>query len=186
MFRVTVFIVSFLLFATACGNRKPSNPQYPDNGNRKSPIAIASLKEGSTYIKIVYGQPYRNGRTIFGDWEPYGDVWRTGANEATEITITEPILMGNDQIDPGTYSLFTIPEKEEWTIILNYELGLWGAFDYNPDKDYKRFKVPVVELEQPVEVFTIEFDEVVNEVTTLRMQWDRVRVEIPVRVFSAD
>jgi hypothetical protein len=186
MLRLFILLISLSLFASSCGNRKPSKPRYPDNANRKSPIAIASLKEGNTYIKIVYGQPYRNGRTIFGDWEPYGEVWRTGANEATEITLTQPVLLANEQIDAGSYSLFSIPGEEEWTIILNYELGLWGAFDYKQSKDYKRFTVPVNTLVDPVEVFTIEFDEAINEISTLRMEWDRVRIEIPLRVFNAD
>lgn len=170
---------AFLLTA-GCSSRKSSKPEYPDSEIRKSPIAIASVKSDNTYIKVVYGQPYRQGRTIFGSWEPYGEVWRTGANEATEITLTNPVLMNKELVEAGTYALFTIPHEEYWTIILNNDLGQWGAFEYSTNFDYKRFDVPVITLPQPAELFTIFFTEVKNKETALVLTWDLVRIEIPV------
>lgn len=177
---VNIVMISLIL---ACGPKKPTEPQQPENGNRKSPIAIASVKDDGAYIKVVYGQPYRNGRTIFGEWENYGEVWRTGANEATEITITEPILFGNEQVREGTYSLFSIPEKDSWTIILNYALGQWGSFDYDEDRDYIRIEVPTISLSSPVEIFTIEFSEPQFSSTSMSLTWDKVKVEIPIRFY---
>ncbi len=133
---------------------------------------------------MVYGQPYRNGRDIFGEWEPYGEVWRTGANEATEITFSMPVFMGEQVIEAGTYALFTIPDQEKWTIILNNDLGQWGAFEYSSERDYTRFDVPVINLESPVEAFSIEFTEVNLSLTTMIMIWDRVKVEIPIRFYE--
>lgn len=181
---LTVLFVLMLIGAIACGQQKPDTPQPADNGNRKSPIAIASVKSTGTYIKVVYGQPYRRGRTIFGDWEPYGEVWRTGANEATEITFTNTVLMGDQAIKAGTYALFTIPEPDSFTVILNHELGQWGAFEYNPERDYKRMKFPVQTLETPVEAFTIEFSEPKYSMTTMSLKWDLVRVDIPIRFYG--
>lgn len=177
------FLFFILLFGFSCES-KNTTPSEVSVGNRKSPIAIASISDESTYIKIVYGQPYRAGRDIFGDLHPYGEVWRTGANEATEITITEPILMGEQVIESGTYALFTIPNKESWTIILNMNLGQWGAFEYNQDRDYVRFDVPVINLDFPVEAFTIEFSELNRSLTTLSLAWDKVRVEVPIRFYE--
>lgn len=174
----------YLLTAVSCGSDKPENPQPVEEGNRKSPIAIASVKQDGTYIKVVYGQPYRRGRTIFGDWEPWGKVWRTGANEATEITITEPVLMGEQAIRQGTYALFTIPEPDSFTVILNHELGQWGAFEYNPERDYKRMKFPVQKLDTPVEAFTIEFSKPEYSMTTMSMKWDLIKVDIPIRFYG--
>lgn len=171
----------FLLFS-ACGKNSSAEKETPV-GNRKSPIAISSVKYDGTYIKVVYGQPYKNGRTIFGDWEPYGQVWRTGANEATEITITNPVFMGDNVVEAGTYALFTIPEEDSWTIILNNELGQWGAFEYSENRDYLRFDVPVKDLEDPVEAFTISFSDVSYSVTTMSMSWDTVQVDIPIRFY---
>ncbi len=186
--RNTLLIAPLLmLLSTAlifgCTNNDSSGEDGPSE-TRKSPIAIASIKSNSTYVKVVYGQPYRRGRDIFGDLEPWGEVWRTGANEATEVTITEPILMGVEAISPGTYALFTIPEPDSFTVILNHELGQWGAFNYNPERDYKRMKFPVTELEDPVEAFTIEFSEPQYSTTTMFLKWGIVQVDIPIRFYG--
>ncbi len=178
-----LFLISTLFIVSSCANKKPSSPQEAPSSNRKSPIAIAATSHNNTYIKVVYGQPYRRDRTIFGEWEPYGEIWRTGANEATEITITNTILMGNEAIEAGTYSLFSIPYEDHWTIILNNALGQWGAFDYSSDFDYKRFDVPVETLDRPVETFTIEFSEVQSSLTSLNLSWDVVSVKIPIRFY---
>lgn len=177
------FLVFSLFMSFGCGNKEPDSPKDSAIGNRKSPIAISSIKHENTYIKAVYGQPYRNGRTIFGDWEPYDKVWRTGANEATEITITEPVLMNMKVIDAGTYSLFTIPNKDSWTIILNNGVGQWGAFDYNKQLDAVRFEVPVIKTETPQEAFTIEFSDLQGSATVMSIAWDVVKVEIPIRFY---
>ncbi len=181
---VLVLFGAFLLTAFGCESKKPEDSQPAQNINRKSPIAIASVKHDGTYIKIVYGQPYKRGRTIFGELEPWGKVWRTGANEATEITFTDPILMGDQAISPGTYALFTIPEPDSFTVILNHELGQWGAFEYKPERDYKRIKFPVQNLEKPVEAFTIEFSEPEYSMTTMTLKWDVIKVDIPIRFYG--
>jgi hypothetical protein len=179
---ILILLLTFV-FITGCGNSNTENNDGPIE-TRKSPIAIASIKSNSTYIKVVYGQPYRRGRTIFGDLEPWGQVWRTGANEATEITITDTILMGDEAISPGTYALFTIPEPDSFTVILNHELGQWGAFNYNSERDYKRMKFPVTNLEQPVEAFTIEFSNAQYSLTTMSLKWGLVKVDIPIRFYG--
>ncbi len=174
------------LAISGCNNNNEDNSEnHTDEiGNRKSPIAIASVKNDGTYIKVVYGQPYRRGRTIFGDLLAWGEVWRTGANEATEITLTKPVLMGTEAVHPGTYSMFTIPEPDSMTVILNHEMGLWGAENYNPDRDYKRIKFPVQNLDTPVEAFTIEFTEPEYDGSTMILRWGIVRVDIPIRFFG--
>lgn len=176
-------IIFLFLFFSACNETAPDTPQPPNVDNRKSPIAISSVSYQGAYIKVVYGQPYRRGRTIFGELEPYGEVWRTGANEATEITITDTVLMGSEAVYPGTYSLFTIPKEDSWTIILNRDLGLWGAFDYNENRDYKRIDFPVQKLEEPIEAFTIQFSQPKNNTTTLSFKWDVVQVDVPIRFY---
>ncbi|MBD3617142.1 MAG: DUF2911 domain-containing protein [Gracilimonas sp.] len=183
--RFSHFIVTLLFLGVffGCQNQGSENPR-PSQESRKSPIAIASVKGDGSYVKVVYGQPYRRGRTIFGDLQPWGEVWRTGANEATEITITDPVLMGDQAINSGTYTLFTIPGPDSFTVILNHELGQWGAFEYNPERDYKRMKFPVQKLSTPVEAFTIEFSEPEYSMSTMSLKWDRVRVDIPIRFYG--
>lgn len=146
---------------------------------RPSPLEMVTMKYEDVYIKITYGRPHKRGRNIFGDLEPYGEVWRTGANEATEITVTGPIKFGGHQIQPGTYTLFTIPNKDNWTIIMNSELGQWGAYNYNSKLDVVRFDVPVTHTSMVYEPFTIEFEQKAQS-AELVMMWDRTKVSIPI------
>lgn len=179
---LVLVLVSSLAFISCDGEEA----QEPDPVRRKSPIAITKVKHADTYVKVVYGQPYRNGREIFGELVPYGEVWRTGANEATELTTTRDILFAGRELPAGTYSLFSIPGEEAWTIILNGELGLWGAFDYDVSKDILRVDVPSGETDQVTEVFTIQFEEVQSDSTTITMRWDQTEVRIPLGFLTSD
>jgi len=148
---------------------------------RKSPIAISAVQMGDTYLKVVYGQPQKRGREIFGNLVPYGEVWRTGANEATELTVTKNIEMNGNLVEAGTYTLFSIPEEDVWTIILNTKLGQWGAFNYDESYDYLRFEIPSEFSETVVESFTITFSEVTGVETIMSLAWNQTRVDIPIR-----
>lgn len=181
---LTLFF-SILLLAAGCGQPEP---EEVDPIRRKSPIAIAKVNHepSQTYVKIVYGQPYKRDRDIFGNVVPYDEIWRTGANEATEITITNDILFAGEEVNAGTYTLFSIPrESEDWTIILNSKLGQWGAFDYEDDHDVLRIKAPARQLESTHEAFTIQFEEITNDSTDIVMRWNQTEVKIPVEFTSS-
>ncbi len=174
-----------LLLLTGCGEPKP---QEPDPDRRKSPIAIAQTthEPSNTYIKIVYGQPYKNDRQIFGKLVPYNEVWRTGANEATELTTTKEITFAGKSLDAGTYALFSIPKKDgNWSIILNSKLGQWGAFDYDAAHDVFRVDVSSQSTKKVTEAFTIRFADTTGDSTSIIMDWDQTRVQIPI-TFSTD
>lgn len=148
---------------------------------RPSPLAIVSSRYKDAYIKITYSQPHKRGRSIFGGLVPYGQVWRTGANEATELTVTKDIKINGADLKAGSYSLYTIPEKDKWTIILNRDLGMWGAYNYNVKMDVMRFEVPVVPVTEFVyEAFTILIDPRNNR-ADLVLAWDRTKVVIPIQ-----
>ncbi|MCA6074930.1 DUF2911 domain-containing protein [Fulvivirga sedimenti] len=148
---------------------------------RPSPTAIVTVKYEDTYLKVTYSQPHKRDRAVFGELVPYGEVWRTGANEATELTVTEDIEINGNRLKAGTYSLFSIPGEKEWTIILNSELGQWGSYNYNEASDVLRFNVPVQALENVVwEPFTIAFEQN-NEKAEMRLMWDRTMVAIPIQ-----
>lgn len=147
---------------------------------RPSPLAIASVRYQDNYLKITYSQPQKKNRKIFGDLVPYGKVWRTGANEATEVTTTKDILIHDVLLKAGTYSIFTIPDKDKWTVIINSDVGLWGAYNYNPLKDLWRFDVPVQSPDKIYEAFTINVEHR-NEVADLLLIWDNVKISIPVK-----
>ncbi len=143
---------------------------------RPSPLAIVSSRYKDTYIKISYSQPHKHGRLIFGSLVPFGQVWRTGANEATEITLTKDIKINGQDLKAGTYSLFTIPGKEAWTILINADLGLWGAYNYNSKMDVLKFDVPVTPVTDFVyEAFTILIDPR-NSKADLVLAWDRTKI----------
>lgn len=134
-------------------------------------------------VKIAYGQPSKRDRKIFGAGDswlvPYGKVWRTGANEATEITFTTNATFGGKPVKAGTYTLFTIPENKKWTFILNSELHQRGAYEYEKIKNKNVLQVTVpasTTSGAPVERLTISLP-----AGKLVLEWDKMRVEVPVK-----
>src|SRR5690606_12915042 len=148
---------------------------------RPSPLEVVTFKYDDAYIKVTYSRPHKRGREVFGNPElvPYDSVWRTGANEATEITVTKAIEIAGNELAPGTYSVFSIPQEDKWTIILNSDLGQWGAYKYNDEFDVLRFDVPVEKIEAVYEPFTIEFEQGKKNVDMV-MMWDQTKVTIPI------
>lgn len=142
---------------------------------RKSPHDTVSTADGD--ITVTYGRPYKKGRVVFGTLEKYGNVWRLGADEATTISFKKDTKFGGVNIPAGTYTLFAIPEEKNWALILNSQLGQWGAFAYekNKEKNVARFSVPTHSLDAPVEQLTIRFE----EDDQMTIEWDLVRVFIP-------
>ena len=151
--------------------------------SRPSPLAIVAVRYKDEYIKITYSQPQKRGREIFGKLVPFDQVWRTGANEATELTTTKNIQINGTLLKAGTYSLFTIPQKDSWTIIINSEVGLWGAYNYNSKLDVMRFNIPPSTSDTVYESFTIQFDHR-NEVADLLLYWDRTKISIPIKFIN--
>lgn len=148
---------------------------------KASPEATALFTDGTFQIKVDYCRPYKKGREIFGNLVPYGEVWRTGANEATKITFNKEVEIDENKIPAGTYTLWTIPDKKEWTVILNSEVVDWGVgFDgkanRDPENDILQYKAPVTKLDTVVEQFTIDFEYYVN----ISLAWDQTKILIPI------
>ncbi|MBC6611528.1 DUF2911 domain-containing protein [Hymenobacter sp. BT507] len=148
-----------------------------DKSKRPSPPATASATVGGTKVMIDYSQPSVKGREIFGALEPYGKVWRTGANEATTFTVSKDVKINGQALPAGTYALFSIPGKDEWTIIFNKTAKQWGAFEYKESEDALRVKVKPTTLKQPVERFTIT----AANSGKVTMQWATTGVEFMVK-----
>src|SRR5215469_17883169 len=120
-----------------------------------SPASTIKQRVGLTDITVVYSRPGIKGRTVFGGIVPYDKVWRTGANAATKITFSTPVKLEGNDIPAGTYSLFTIPGKDDWTIIINKNAKQFGAFQYSSNDDLVRFQVtPRAWPGSTVETFT--------------------------------
>ncbi len=162
------FLVLFSLLFAACGQAQ--NPASPH---------VTSVSPDKN-ISVSYGQPSRKGRTLFGPdgLEKYGSVWRTGANEATEITFAKDVTFGGKAVKAGKYTLFTIPGATEWGVILNGQLGQWGAYDYqkNKAKDVLNTTVPAKSVKTSVEKLTITATN-----SDLTIAWGEVEVSIPVK-----
>lgn len=143
----------------------------------QSPASPRVTTEGKQ-VKVSYGQPSKRNRSIFGGLVPFGQVWRTGANKASEITFEKEVIFAGQPLKPGTYSLFTIPAKEQWTIILNSQLNQRGAFEYDKykNKNVLEVKVPVMEIHPDIEKLTYRF----NEKNHLVIEWETTRVTIPI------
>ena len=118
------------------------------------------------------------GREIFGGLVPYGQVWRTGANAPTKIKFSDAVKIGGQDVPAGEYAFYTIPNENEWTIILSKNLKLWGAYGYKPDADALRVQVKPTTLANPVETFTISFDDLKDNGATISLEWDKTRVPV--------
>lgn len=156
------------LSATACQGQMEK---------RKSPMDSVQQTVQGVEVAITYSQPSKRGRNIFGGLVPYGKVWRTGANEATVLEVSEAVKLEGESLAAGQYALFTIPGKETWTIIVNSVHNQWGAYNYDESKDVLRFEVPARQTEDIQEKmrFTI------SEEGKIRLHWDQTVVDFKVQ-----
>ncbi len=152
------------------------------SGLDKSPMDMASYpsdyKVSDKAVRVIYSRPQLKGRSM-DDLAPAGKVWRTGANEAAEITFYKGATIGGQKIEPGTYSLFTIPGEGKWTVILNNNLNQWGSYFYKDSGDVARIDAAASTASDSLEAFSMTFQEVENGVH-LVMGWGTTRVAVPI------
>jgi hypothetical protein len=129
-------------------------------------------------ITINYSRPNTKGRKIFGGLEPYGSVWRTGANSATTITTTEAIQLEGKDLPAGTYGIFTIPGANEWTIIINKGAKQWGAYEYKAEEDLFRIAIKPIKLKDKIETFSIQLADVYPTKAKLQLMWENTAINI--------
>jgi hypothetical protein len=156
---------------------------------KHSPQDVVTYTQGQDKkVEIVYCQPYKKGRLIFGSESedalvPYGKKWRTGANEATEITFSHDVKVGTEQVSAGTYSVYTIPGKKEWTVVLNSKTDYWGiGFSdvFEEELDVARIQVPTIEMTTELEQFTMKLKEGHHDIEW-QLMWDQTMVMVPIR-----
>lgn len=190
-----LFALAFGLFFTACGGSSGESgnssgdaassteastedaPEEDDKSKRKSPAKTAEGEVGTARITITYGSPAVRGRTIYGGLIPYNELWRTGANEATIISVSEGVLIEGQPLPPGEYALFSIPGEEKWTFVFNKEAEQWGTYDYDENMDALRVEVTPRPMEESVEM--LEFAVKDGEIL---LRWEKL--EVPMRVAS--
>lgn len=147
---------------------------FPD----ASQHATVTQRVGLTDISIEYSRPNKHDREIFGGLVPYAQVWRTGANSPTKIRFSDAVKIGGQEVPAGEYAFYSLPNESEWTIILSKNTKLWGAYGYKPDADALRITVKPTTLANPVESFTIGFDDLKDDSATISLDWDKTRVPV--------
>lgn len=172
-------LILLLLIVTSSFTFQTAQAQsFPEMDVSPMDLAMARPnKKSPPMARVIYSRPQKKGRVIYGDIVPYGKVWRTGANEATELDIYTPLAVGKTMLKPGTYTIYTIPNENNWTIIINSETNVWGTV-YEKNKDVVRFDVPVHDAAAPIESLSMIFRPDDNG-TTLMIGWDNEYVEIP-------
>ncbi len=142
-----------------------------------SPAATVTQKVGLADVTLSYSRPNARGRKIFGDLLPYGQLWRTGANAATKLTFSEEVTVNGTKVPAGEYSLFTIPGKDEWTVMLNKNPKA-SANDYKEAEDAARFKVKPAKTSAPYETFTIDFSDLTANTANMNIKWENTKVTL--------
>lgn len=132
----------------------------------------------SPVMRVIYSRPQKKGRAIFGHLQKYGQPWRLGANEATEIEFFQNVTIQNKAVKAGRYVIYCIPEPTEWQIVLNSHLFSWGLH-FDSTKDIQHFKIPVESVKNPVEYFTMTFQDR-DKGANLVMAWDTVMAKLPI------
>jgi len=168
MKKVFTFVVLTLLVASFMFAQDLKLP-------RVSQKASVTQTVGLTEVTITYSRPGVKGRAIWGGLVPYDKVWRTGANEATTISFSDDVKIGGQSLPAGTYSLHTIPAKEEWTIIINSAANQWGSYEYDQSKDAIRIKVKPQEGPHQ-EWMMFSFTDVQTSSATVKFAWEKLRV----------
>jgi hypothetical protein len=159
--------------------------QVPVKG-RQSPLDSTTFTAGQQTVKLCYGRPSARGRTMIGGQNiPYGKLWRTGANEPTVIFTPVALEIAGVRVQPGKYSLYTVPGAKEWEVIVNRSTTQWGHENAYMDEvkaqEVGRGKAPAEKLGRPVETFTITPHPATGEVQHLYLDWERTRVVVPVK-----
>ena len=158
---------------------------YKNNTKSFSPEDTVELSSGDLQLEVFYNRPYKKDREIFGGLVPYNEVWRTGANEATTFFTSKDILVDGSLLPAGTYTLWTIPGPESWKVIFNAEMYPWGiTADKLPSRiaeyDVLTIEVPVRNLKNPVEQFTIYFEEK-QGLINFHLIWDNTLIRVPLK-----
>lgn len=163
------------------------SPQNDNLEGRASPYDSATVQVGEVAAKVCYGRPAMRGRQVFGAEDalvPYGQLWRTGANEPTTVHLAGSAEIAGIPVEAGSYSLYTIPGEAEWTIIVNRSITQWGhESSYSAEveaQEVGRATVPSERLEAPIETFTIRSEPVAGRAGELVLEWATTRVRIPI------
>ncbi len=170
------FIFTILLFVGYLGFSQIDTPRF-------SPASEIKQMVGLTEIEVKYSRPSMRGREIFGNLVPYGKIWRTGADSSTKISFSTDIMIDGKPIKSGTYSIFSIPSKNNWVLMLYSDVDLWGVpRDWSDDKIVFSSTYQINKIIQPVESFSIYFDDLSNNDVNMILSWENTSIHISINV----
>lgn len=200
-------LIIFSLFIISCNNKEPEKKEIPKtintdtvqvkknqrSANSYTPVDVSPMDmsyfpvdypklhnpSGPPLARVIYSRPHLQGRKLFDEILKYGEPWRLGANEATEIEFFKPATIQDKKIPAGRYIIYCIPEKEKWIIVLNKNIDSWGLHR-DPAQDIARFEIPSSITEDSLEYFTMLFREGANGSAELYMAWDSVEAALPI------
>jgi len=184
-FLIFLFILSGTMAAAQSSSRLPQLDKSPmDMSYYPVNYPVSKIQPNKTLepliARVVYSRPQKMGRKVFEELVEKGKIWRLGANEATEIEFFRDVRIDDKKIKKGRYTLYAIERDNDWTVILNSELDVWGAFKYDANKDIVRMNCPITKITEPVEAFTMVFEKVTDKSIKLVMAWDDQLVSLPV------
>ncbi len=184
-----LIFISFFLILITSGQHCAQNGKIPPVD--KSPMDMSYYPPNYPILKIqdkasepllarvIYSRPQKNGREVFGELIDFGEIWRCGANEATELELYKDAQLGNTKIKKGRYSVYAIPNPGNWTIIVNRETDTWGAFKYDPAKDVARYTVKTETINDTAEDLSMTFEKGTGNTVMLNVYWDHYKVSVP-------
>jgi hypothetical protein len=152
---------------------------------RVSPKASVSQRVGVTDVEILYNRPGVRDRKIWGELVPYGEVWRTGANENTTISFSTPVKVEGTELPAGTYGLHTLPTEGDWTVILSKDTEAWGSYQYKPENDAARIQVTPRRTDRAVERMRFTFEDVTDGSAEVVLAWENLEVPFTIETDTA-
>lgn len=188
MKKLTLFLIAFLLVSAQLSAQKFSGldkspmdmAYYPHDFAHDRKFAPEKVGK-KLFARITYSRTAKKDREIFGKLVPYGKVWRIGANEAPEIKLVQNVSIGGKILKAGTYSVFAIPTENDWTVIFNTDLDVWGAYSYDETKDVLRVKASSKKVDETIENLSIQFTKSGEKEAILQLGWDKTVVELPIK-----
>lgn len=189
---MNTFLKRLLLFLSIIAIALFCYSYFAENifSSRLSPKDTVVFKLNDLKLEVFYNRPSKKDRDVFGALVPYGKVWRTGANEATTFESNKSLLVKNAKLPAGNYTLWTVPRDSSWSVIFNTKQYPWGVDEqmqpmWDPNYDILEIEVPVETLSNPVEQFTIAFDNSTDNLK-LTMAWDRTKISVPMEIVKEE
>ncbi len=189
----TIFAVLFLALISLDSNAQKFKKldesimdmsYYPDRAAfRNFAKTEAEKKAGEPIMRVTYSRPLKKGRDIFPELVKYGEVWRLGANEATELLVMQPVSLGGTKLEPGRYTMYALVNEANWEIHVSTDLDTWGQYSFDPTKStIAKISVPTEKTADVVEAFSIYFEKIDDNTAHMIMGWDDTMVRVPFKI----